>query len=130
MADSRERWTDKRVESIVGNLLRIGVLLSAAVVLAGGILYLLHYGAGIPDYKVFRGEPEELKGLSGIIEGALSLRRRGLIQLGILLLIATPVARVVFAIIAFAFQKDVTYVIISIIVLAVLSFSLFLGGLP
>jgi len=130
MAGSRERWTDKRVESIVGNLLRIGVLLSAAVVLAGGILYLLHYGAGIPDYKVFRGEPEELKGLSGIIEGALSLRRRGLIQLGILLLIATPVARVIFTVIAFALQKDTTYVIISAIVLAVLSFSLFLGGLP
>ena len=125
-----ERWTDKRVESIVGNLLRAGVLLSAAVVLAGGILYLIHYGAGVPDYKVFRGEPEELKGLSGIVKGALSLRRRGLIQLGLLLLIATPVARVVFAVIAFALQKNGAYVVISAVVLGALLFSLFVGGLP
>jgi uncharacterized membrane protein len=124
-----ERWTDKRVESIVGNLLRVGVLLSAAVVLAGGILYLIHYGGNAPDYRVFRGEPEELKGITDIVKDALSLRRRALIQFGLLLLIATPVARVVFAVIAFALQRDVTYVIISLIVLSTLLFSLFLGGL-
>lgn len=125
----QRKWTDKRVETIVGNLLRAGVLLSAAVVLAGGILYLIHYGSGAPDYKVFRGEPEELKGLTGIVKGALSLKRRGLIQLGLLLLIATPVARVIFAVIAFALQRDVTYVIISLIVLGALVFSFFGPGL-
>ena len=130
MAAPVERWTDKRVESIVGNLLRAGVLLSAVVVLAGGILYLIHYGGNAPDYRVFRGEPEELKGLTGIVKDALSLHRRALIQFGLLLLIATPVARVVFAVIAFALQRDVTYVIISLIVLTTLLFSLFLGGLP
>lgn len=129
MAEPRQRWTDKQVESLVGNLLRVGVLLSAAVVLAGGILYLIHYGAGIPDYRVFRGEPEELKGLTGIVKGALSFHRRGLIQLGLLILIATPVARVVLAVIAFALQRDVTYVMISIIVLGILLFSLLGGGL-
>jgi uncharacterized membrane protein len=129
MAVPGEQWTDKRVESIVGNLLRVGVLLSAAVVLAGGILYLIHYGGNAPDYRVFRGEPEELKGITDIVKDALSLRRRALIQFGLLLLIATPVARVVFAVIAFALQRDVTYVIISLIVLSTLLFSLFLGGL-
>lgn len=130
MAEIRQQWTDKRVESIVGNLLRAGVLLSAAVVLAGGILYLVHYGGNAPDYRVFRGEPAELKGVTGILKGAMSLHRRGLIQLGILILIATPVVRVIFAVIAFALQRDATYVIISMIVLGALSFSLFLGGLP
>ena len=124
------RWTDKRVETIVGNLLRAGVLLSAVVVLAGGIMYLIHYGGGVPDYRVFRGEPEDLRGLTGIVHDTLSLRRRGLIQFGLLLLIATPVARVVLAVAVFALQKDVTYVIISLIVLGTLLFSLIGGGLP
>jgi uncharacterized membrane protein len=124
-----QKWTDKRVESIIGNLLRAGVLLSAAVVLVGGILYLIHYGGDAPDYRVFRGEPEKLRGLTGIVTEALSLHRRALIQFGLLILIATPVARVVFAVIAFALQRDVTYVIISLIVLSTLLFSLFLGGL-
>lgn len=129
MAQSRQPWSDERVESVVGSLLRVGVLLSAAVVLAGGILYLIHYGTGTPDYRVFRGEPEELTGLTGIVRGALSLRRRGLIQLGLLLLIATPVARVSFAVVAFGLQRNFVYVVVSLIVLCTLLFSLFAGGI-
>ena len=129
MAQSRQPWADERVESVVASLLRVGVLLSAAVVLAGGILYLIRYGTGTPDYRVFLGEPAELTGLTGIVRGALSLRRRGLIQLGLLLLIATPVARVSFAAAAFGLQRNFVYVVVSLIVLCVLLFSLFAGGI-
>lgn len=60
---------------------------------------------------------------------ALSFRSRGVIQLGLLLLIATPVARVVFSVFAFALQQDRTYVIVTLIVLAVLIYSLAGGHL-
>lgn len=113
----------------MGNLLRIGVMLAAGAVFMGGSLYLLRNGASTPDYYVFRGEPEALRSIRGILEGALSLRGRAIIQLGLLILIATPVARVAFSVYGFARQRDRTYVAITLVVLALLLFSLAGGRL-
>jgi len=124
MSNSRARWTEHQVEQIVGNILRLGVILSASVVLLGGILYLSHYGMNSPNYQVFRGEPSDLRTLGGIVKFALSLRRRGLIQFGLLLLIATPIIRVAFLAFAFAKQGDRIYVIVTLIVLSTLLYSL------
>jgi len=118
------RWTDELLEQMLGNLLRGGVSLAAGVVAVGGVLYLIRYGANSPNYHVFHGEPADLRGVSGILTDVMSLHRRALIQLGLLLLIATPVARVVFSVFAFAKQRDYTYVIITLIVLGVLIYSL------
>ncbi len=122
-------WTDAQVEQIVGTLLRSGVIVAALIVLVGGILYLMRYGAALPDYRVFRGEPADLRSLSGIVSDALSFRFHGIIQLGLLLLIATPVARVAFSVLAFALQRDRTYATVTLIVFAVLMYSLIGGGL-
>ncbi len=119
--------TDETMDRVIGVILRAGVMISAAVVLVGGVLYLYQYGATQPDYHVFRGEPGDLCGISGILRDALALRRRGIIQFGLLLLIATPVARVAFSILAFAWQRDGVYVMVTVIVLGILLFSL-LGG--
>jgi uncharacterized membrane protein len=112
------------IETYLGNLLRIGVLVSAAVVLAGLGLYLHRYGSEAPDYRVFKGEPADLRSVYGIFEDALQGRRRGIIQLGLLLLLATPVARVAFSVLAFACQRDKVYVIVTLIVLGVLTYSM------
>ena len=117
-------WSDDRIETRMGNLLRAGVALAAAVVLAGGIVYLLRHGTAQPSYHFFRGEPADLRSVRGIIKEALSLRGRGIIQLGLLLLIATPVARVAFSVYAFARQRDRAYVVVTLIVLAVLLYGL------
>ena len=117
-------WTDERVEGVIGNLLRWGVILAAAVVLAGGAIHLFRYGSTISDYRVFHGEPSDLRDVSGILKGAFSWNSRGLIQFGLLLLIATPVARVAFSVVAFALQRDRTYVVVTLIVLGVLLYSL------
>jgi uncharacterized membrane protein len=121
-------WTDQRVDAIIANLLRVGVLLAATVVLLGGGLYLVQHGSTVPDYRVFRGEPAYLRGVSGILREARALDGRGLIQLGLLLLLATPIARVAFSVLAFTLQRDRTYVIVTLIVLAVLLYSLGSGG--
>lgn len=117
-------WDDERVERIIGALLRLGVIAAATVVLAGGIVYLARHGREIPDYGVFRGEPEDLRSVPGILGGIRRLSGRSIIQFGLLLLIATPVARVAFSMVAFAIQKDKLYVAMTAIVLAVLVFSL------
>ncbi len=122
-------WSDERVEGIIGTLLRWGVIVSAAVVVLGGIEFLLRYGGTSPDYRMFRGEPTDLRHVQGIVSDALSLRGRGLIQLGLLLLIATPIARVAFSVAAFAKQRDRAYVLITIIVLSILLYSISGGPL-
>jgi uncharacterized membrane protein len=115
---------DPRLQQAVGTLLRVGVLLAAAVVLTGGIAYLARHGAAVPDYHVFRGQPATLRSLTGIVRSAFALDERGIIQLGLLLLVATPIARVAIAGVAFAFERDRTYVLVALLVLALLLKSL------
>jgi uncharacterized membrane protein len=117
-------WRDRRIELILGNLLRTGVLLSAAVVLCGAGIYLAHHAHEPASYRVFRGEPSDLRTIPGVIRSVIEERGRGLIQLGLLLLIATPIARVVFSIVGFTIERDRMYVAFTLIVLAVLLYSL------
>jgi uncharacterized membrane protein len=120
-----DKPSDQSIENIIGAMLRIGVVLSTAFVLAGGVWYLLRSGHERPAYGTFLGEPARLRSVTGIIRGALEFDPQSWIQLGLLLLIATPVARVVFSIGAFAAQRDRTYVVITLIVAAILCYSLF-----
>jgi uncharacterized membrane protein len=124
VATTRRVWTDEDVEQWIGRLLQVGVLLAAVIALIGGALYLRDNGSHPATYSVFHGVPEELTNVHQVVIGALQLRGAWLIQLGLLLLIATPVARVVLSLLAFARQHDRTYVLISGIVLALLLYSL------
>jgi uncharacterized membrane protein len=135
MSKGQPGWTDEQVDQALGNLLRAGVVTAAAVVLLGGIIYLARHATELafpenadrPNLRKFTGEPPELCRPLGILRSAGQLHGRGLIQLGLLLLIATPVARVVFSAYAFIRQGDWVYVGVTLFVLAVLLFSLF-GG--
>ncbi|MGE5236919.1 MAG: DUF1634 domain-containing protein [Acidobacteriota bacterium] len=122
-------WNDNRIELIVGNLLRAGVVLAALVVAMGAALFLIRHGGEAPHYRIFQGEPSDLSHVRGIVGDTLDGGARGLIQLGLLLLIATPVARVVFSVAGFAFEGDRAYVGITLVVLAILVFSLAGGHL-
>jgi uncharacterized membrane protein len=116
-------WGDKQFEVIIGRLLRVGVILAAAWVLVGGILYLVQYRGAKPDYRVFRGEPADLRYTHEIVHEALRFNARALIQFGLLLLIATPIARVAFSVIGFGMEKDWTYVGITLVVLTLLIYT-------
>ncbi len=129
MPASGGQWTDEDLEEVIGNLLRWGVIVAAVLVLIGGALYLLRHGALPPNYEVFHGEPADLRSVGGIVSGALSLSGRGIIQLGLLLLIATPVARVAFSAFGFQRERDYTYTAITLFVLALLLYSLCGGRL-
>jgi uncharacterized membrane protein len=115
---------DRQMDEIIGTLLRTGVMLAAAVVLLGGAVYLARHHTPVTNYSVFQGEPEGLTTVRGIFQQALSFSGSGLIQFGLLILIATPVARVAFSLFAFSYQRDWTYVVITAMVLALLLYSL------
>ncbi len=115
------------MDEIMGGLLRTGVVLAAAIVLVGGVVYLMRHRVPVTNYRVFQGEPGDLRSVSGIFHEALAFHGRGLIQLGLLVLIATPVARVAFSFFAFLYERDWTYVFVTLFVLGLLVYSLF-GG--
>lgn len=123
-AGSDPRDAEQAVALVLGRLLQAGVLVAASVVLLGGLRYLGKYGATERHYGTFTGEPADLSHVGGIVRAALDLRGRGLIQLGLLLLIATPVARVAVSLVAFLRQRDRTYALVTAFVLLLLLASL------
>jgi uncharacterized membrane protein len=121
-------WRDRRMEVILGNLLRTGVMISAAVVLCGACIYLYRHWHEAADYKIFRGEPSDYRTIPGVIGSVRGGHGRGWIQLGLLLLIATPIVRVAFSIVGFSIERDRLYVVFTCVVLAILLYSLLGSG--
>jgi uncharacterized membrane protein len=116
---------EQKLENAIANLLRAGVVLSAFVVLCGAVMYLGFHPWTSVDYRTFRGEPDELKTVHGVVRHALSGSPKGIMQLGLLLLIATPIARVISSAVVFALEGDRMYLRFTLLVLAVLLYSLF-----
>ncbi len=109
---------DERIELIVGNLLRTGVLLAALVSAAGAVWYLATHGSTPVSYHHFRAGPIGLHAIASL-PGPIRL-----MEIGLLLLIFTPVARVVFSLVAFYLERDHAYIGITLVVLLVLLFSI------
>jgi len=115
------------MQVVIGWVLRAGVLISMLVVFAGGVIYLYRHGHSIANYHEFKGVPDFIHSPAGVINGILSLRGRAIIQTGIVLLIATPVVRVIFSAIGFIMEKDYLYTFITFIVLLVIIISAYSG---
>ncbi len=124
---SLKTWSDRDMETIMGSLLRTGVFIAAGIVIAGGILFLIQHPQVVPAYSTFIGEPARLRHIHVILQEAFAFKSRAVIQLGLLILIATPVARVIFSLAGFIIEKDRVYIVITFIVLSVLFYSLFWG---
>ncbi len=118
-------FQDKDLQSFVGNLLRWGVLIAMGIVIIGLVLYLFQYGRSVADYSTFDAE------------GTFQLRRfytalkagdsKAIMELGVIALIATPIARVLFTMIGFWLEKDRLYTFIAFLVLCIIAYSLFFG---
>jgi uncharacterized membrane protein len=114
---------EERLERLISTLLLCGVILAAAVVLLGGICSLARHGNEVPNYHVFQATSAAYRSVRGVIQAAGPSNCRAVIQLGLLLLIATPIARVAFSLVSFAWERDWTYVLVSSIVVAILVYS-------
>ncbi len=108
------------IEIIIGKSLKIGVLLSAGIIAAGLILFLVTGNGGYANNS-FPVNPVE------IVQGAAALKPYAVILLGLLILILTPVFRVGVSLIVFFKEKDYIYVKITAIVLGILIVSFLLG---
>jgi uncharacterized membrane protein len=121
------RWSDHEVEQLIGRLLQVGVLVAAAVVLVGGVMLLVQHGTRPVEFATFSTATSPLQSLGGIFRGAFALDAMAIVQLGLVLLIATPVMRVALTLVAFALQRDRLYVVLTAVVLALLLYGLIWG---
>ncbi len=116
--------TDKDIQSLVGNLLRAGVYISMGIVILGGIIYLFDHSSEKINYAVFDMNKVSLKTVAAIFEEVITFKGAAIVQFGLLMLIFTPIARVMMAVISFFIEKDYLYVVIGLIVLAIIMVSL------
>ncbi|QQL48690.1 DUF1634 domain-containing protein [Mucilaginibacter ginkgonis] len=117
---AKHSFKDTDMQRIIGLVLRAGVILSISVVFIGGLVYLHRHGSEAVDYHKFIGVPEFVHSLSGIIHGIFNGRGRAVIQMGIILLIITPIVRIIFSAIGFVLEKDWLYVGITLAVLIII----------
>ncbi len=124
----------RRVELVVSLVLRVGVTLSVAVIAAGLALMFVHH----PQYGTFGGSfsyhrltssstifphtPSQLVAALRAGEG------RGVVVVGVLVLVLTPVARVAVSVVAFVYERDRAMTLVTLFVLTALVASFVLGG--
>lgn len=121
----KRHFTDIDLNRSVGNLLRIGVILSVITSLFG-FIKLFTEGFTMPnDYTSLEITEEHI--WQSFWSSLINFEGVAIIQLGILLLIFTPLVRIIFAMIGYLKEKDYTYVIISLIVLAIMLVSFLMG---
>lgn len=120
-------FKDTDLQTVIGWILRLGVLLSMSIIFIGGVIYLYRHGHIPADYSTFKGVPDFVHNASGVLHGIIALRGRAIIQAGIVLLIATPVIRVVFSAIGFILEKDYLYTGITLFVLLIITASMLSG---
>lgn len=121
---NRNFFADKDIQLILGTLLRVGVIASISVVLVGGFIYLSSNYGGTINYSKFNPGKSGLSSVGAIFHGLAHFDGSAIIQFGVLLLIFTPVARVVFSVFSFLIERDYLYVLIGLFVLCIILYSL------
>jgi len=118
------RLTEAEMDVRMGRLLQWGVVLAAVEMVCGAAVFLIHNAEGVPSYRTFRYVSSPLHSLRGILGEARRGDGGGLIQLAVLLIVATPISRVIFAAYAFVRMRDWLYTLISMTVLSLLLFTI------
>jgi Predicted membrane protein len=118
----------RKLEEVIGRTLQGGVLVAALLGVLGGALFLARHGGEKPDYRAFRGQEAPYRSAESVLEGVVAGRAEAIIMLGLLVLIATPIARVALSAFLFAAQRDWTYFAVTLVVFSLLVWSLLSGG--
>ena len=120
------------IETAISRVLQTGVLISLALIAIGTLLTFLHH----PEYRdgdlsmlaLLASGTLSTPALADLPRAAVALDGTAWVALGLAALILTPVTRVAISLIAFAVQRDRTFVAITAAVLAILLTSFWLGG--
>jgi uncharacterized membrane protein len=121
--------TEPRFKAVIAYVLRYGVVASFALVALGSLLLFSEGQTGYSSLgtaqQLFDAQDKFLVGLVPLIQGVLAAKPYAIIDLGLVVLLATPVARVVISIALFADERSYAFVAITSTVLAILLLSMF-----
>ena len=130
-SESRLEERVRKVELLISNLLRIGVLASLLLIIVGTVLSVARHSdyltPGVSFHRFVQPSNAVPHSLAGMAAGLRSFSGTSIVVLGILLLIATPVVRVGVSIFAFIYQRDRLYTLITATVFCLLLLSFVLG---
>jgi uncharacterized membrane protein len=116
---------------VISNLLKYGVILSTAFVVLGLAIIFVKNPPAFPttvEQLTSSNFGKTTLDVGVLLSGVAAANPIYVIQLGLIILLATPVLRVVASVLLFAAEKDRTYVAITLIVLVVLLVSIFVIG--
>ena len=117
------------MNNVVGNALRVGVVSSAVIILFGTALLMANKGLSTTSNDLTYNNGQVPHGsfnisLSGLFNGLASLQPYSIIELGVIVLLATPLTRVIISVFLFAAEGDKIFVYITAVVLILLLFSM------
>ena len=119
-----QKTLNQKMQTVIGRMLFIGVLVSLVAVTMGGVMYLSHYGSEVVNYQTFYAEPPHYKSIGVILTDALSFSPLSLIQFGLMTLVLVQIMRVILTGIFFYLSRDFLFVHISLFILIVLLYGL------
>ncbi|MBS0197828.1 MAG: DUF1634 domain-containing protein [Planctomycetes bacterium] len=113
-----------KLEAMLSRVLSLGVYAAAGMAVLGGVVYLVQHGGETVSYTRFDGEPGGLTNPAAIVSGALGGDGRAMVQASVLILIATPIIRVLASLVLFMVTRDRLYVAVTLLVLVLLCLGL------
>jgi uncharacterized membrane protein len=116
-AEKREAKEREDLNQAVHSMLIVGLVISTTLMLIGIV----------EDVVLQRQMPTVPTDLGQVVGAVLSLRPSGFFALGLLVLIATPILRVVGSIVAFVYERDWRFAVITLLVLIIVMTSIWLG---
>lgn len=120
---------DNKLAMLISRLMRWGVILAITSAFIGGAILLVNHGQEPINFSVYTASHQSiLPILKSVTDSVLNGSGRGFILLGIIILFATPILRVILSLVGFMLEKDYLYVFITLIVLIVMAISIS-GGL-
>ncbi|SFM89545.1 Uncharacterized membrane protein [Chitinophaga sp. YR627] len=119
-----KKFDDIDLATVIAKALRTGVISAFACMLTGGIAYLIKHGNDQSRFTTFT--LTRIK-ISDIFSGLSFLDSRSIVYAGLILLIATPVMRILLSVFSFVLEKDYFYTAVTLLVLLIIFFSIISG---
>jgi len=122
------KFTDNQLQTIIGNVLRYGVLSALTVTLIGGFILLFNDSQQVVSFSTFTEKNQNLLMVfNDMLAGIKEVNGESIIFLGIFLLFLTPILRLILSLFSFLLEKDIMYVVITLLVIAVIIISMTFG---
>lgn len=108
---------DGGLDRVVSRVLTAGLYAAVLLLVVGVVLALVRSGIPVPRESFLAGIPHALAGLEP----------GGFLNLGLLILLVTPAARVIALLVGFAWRRSWLFSLLSLLVLGVMGASAYLG---